>query len=334
MGYPYNILVAPAVLYLNPGITKEEYIQLLDETHSSCFREYTREDSWEEYRVEDEDKSFHNGISGLARILNLEYSDEFKKFQKYNEDDSGLIIHPIQMFPDERKGCLKYVVIIHERNEVGDLKVVNELSWGQLKEGDIWGDVFCGTDKGIVAKILTEDKLYDKDENDDEGSPKYSYKMQIRSIEEISRREEFETEEDLFKSWPHYNPMNMFDWSLEKGYFSVGFLGNNLDFSWVKRGEKYYFNSESFDRMSASVRSGKLGYTDLVLTSEAIKYKAWKVLSYKGNQHFGQFLKDFPEVMEVYKKIVWDSQTSEFAKKRKMKVNDFLRMRMGVFDFL
>ena len=60
MGYPYNELIAPAILLTNPGITREEFIKLLDETHSSCIHEYRPGDPWDYYVYEDE--IYHRGL--------------------------------------------------------------------------------------------------------------------------------------------------------------------------------------------------------------------------------------------------------------------------------
>lgn len=63
------------------------------------------------------------------------------------------------------------------------------------------------------------------------------------------------------------------------------------------------------------------------MTSEAIKYRAWKLLSYKGLQHFPQFLEDFPEVVAEYGIAIWDSHTSLSAKIQGLSISDFLRFR-------
>lgn len=71
-----------------------------------------------------------------------------------------------------------------------------------------------------------------------------------------------------------------------------------------------------------------LGYTDLILTKEAIKHKAWKLLSYKGRGHLQDFLRDFPDARVEYERAVFDSHTSLSAKLQGLSVSDFLRFRM------
>jgi hypothetical protein len=72
----------------------------------------------------------------------------------------------------------------------------------------------------------------------------------------------------------------------------------------------------------------ELGYTDLILTAEAIRHNAWKLLSYKGRMYLQDFLQDFPDSRAEYNHAVWDSHTSLSAKLQGMSISDFLRFRM------
>lgn len=72
MGYPYHKLIAPAILFKNPGITREEFVEILDQTHSPLFREYAEEEPWDYYDEKFEDERYHSGLEGLAQFLGLE----------------------------------------------------------------------------------------------------------------------------------------------------------------------------------------------------------------------------------------------------------------------
>jgi hypothetical protein len=81
MGYPYNKLIAPAILLMNPGVNRDKFIELLDHTHSTFFHEYKPEEPWDHYEKNWEDKKYHDGVEGLAEILCLDYSDQYKKLK-------------------------------------------------------------------------------------------------------------------------------------------------------------------------------------------------------------------------------------------------------------
>jgi len=125
----------------------------------------------------------------------------------------------------------------------------------------------------------------------------------------------------------------MYDFSQPEGHFSVGWGWKN--FLWRLEDGKYYLDEETFNRIPAGFfqrdRKGELsyGYTDLILTAEAIKHEAWKLLSYRGLDHLGYFMKDFPDSKQRYEQAVWDSHTSLAAKNRGMTVTELLRLRLS-----
>ena len=330
MGYAYNELVAPAVLLGNPGITREEFVTLLDQTHSSCFHEYKPEEPWEYHTKQTEDSKYHRGLEGLAAILGLEDSQRFVKSQQPKVDENGLLIRAPLMLPAREGSDHKFEVVVHERNVFEEPKLEEANSWDELSVGDIWEEVMMGAERGIVLKILKETKYRRRKCQDaDESGPGYYYKMMIRPFYPDGREEHFKSAQELYEKWPQFHPDFVNDWSQERGHFTcIGYLGGN-DFLWLQRQGKYYFDNATLDRIPASFRcSGSLGYTDLILTSEAIKHKAWKVLSYRGLQHFPQFLEDFPDVIPRYTRAVWDSHISLSAKMQGMTVSDFLRFRV------
>ncbi len=328
MGYAYNDLVAPAILYGHPGITREEFVRLLDKTHSSNIYEYKAKQPWDYYN-KNEDERYHKGLGGLAGILGLEYTQRFREFQQPWIDENKLLIKPpclLTALPGKRH---KFEVVVHERNVFEEPRQIQSCSWSKLGEGDIWEETMIGFDKGFVLKIIKEKRYSQGTDEDSGGGPEFFYDMIIRPFYADGRTEKFKSEQDLYAKWPQFHPDFVRDWSKERGHFTcTGPFGGN-DFLWLRRQEKYYFDDATFDKISASFRcSGSLGYVDLILTGEAIKHRAWKVLSYRGLQHFPQFLKDFPDIIPVYERAVWDSHTSISAKLQKMSVSEFLRFRM------
>ncbi len=337
MGYPYNDLIAPAILFDNPGITREEFVELLDQTHSSHMPEYKNEDPWNYYAKEQEDDRYHQGLEGLAGLLRLEYSSKYKKFGKPTTDENGLLIHspymlPITKFtPDELRPVetkYKFEVRIHTKNVVESPKVIKKFAWGKLKVGNIWEECQLGEERGIVTKIFKEKYIGSKEEDDPlNTSPQYEYKMEIKPFHGEDKRELFKSEEELYKKWPQFHPDFIFNWAQERGSFAVFLREKN--FLWLKKDKRYFLDDETFNRIPISFRSShSFGYTDLILTSEAIKHKAWKILSYKGLKHFPAFLRDFPDVKVKYERAVLDFYISDYAKQKGMSISDFLRMHL------
>jgi len=336
MGYAYNELVAPAVLFRNPGITREEFVKLLGETHTSWHYGYNPEQTWNEYNPEYEEDRYHNGLEGLASILRLPNTEQFCKFQESKVDENGLFVRAPYVLPAREGADYKFEVIIHERNRIGKPKrMKSEYSFEKLKPGDVWEEPQMGCECGLVTEILREQFVGrdgQKDELDEHAEgPQYEYDFVILPIRGIWSMRKYKSKERLHRSWPVFHPDNVFDWNVQSGSFYLGPYFNTDTFRWKKKDKKYLLDELTFDLIPASMNcagSIGLGYTDLILTAEAIKHNAWKLISYKGRAHLQDFLKDFPDSRAEYERAVWDSHTSLSAKLQGLSVSDFLRFRM------
>ena len=325
MGYVYNALVAPAVLFLNPGITREELVRLLDQTHSSLFYEYKPEDAWNYHTEKTDDDVYHGGLKGLAHILALRDTGKFKKFKKHKWDEYGLLINSPFLTHDGRNDE-GYEIVIHERNVLEEPRAESSYSWNQLKVGSVWECPMGSSNRGIVLEINKESIVKaPKDDEDEPAAPEFYYNMVIRPFHGEYRAERFEREEDFYRKWPQFHVDFARDWKQERGFFS---RTAGKGFFWRMDKGKYYFDEATFNEIPAVKSVLEYGYTDFMLTVEAVKHGAWKVLSYRGLQHFPQFLRDFPDVIPVYERAVWDSHTSLYARSQGMNTFDFLRFRL------
>ncbi len=335
MGYPNGDLILPAILYMNPGITREEISELMDKVKASPTYIFEDADPWDSYKGGDFD--LHIGLEGLASLLRLGKSKEFKRFIEPKKDENGLEIEPPEYITDY--DTLEARIIVHEGNIIKKPKRIEGHSLESLKINDIFKEVYHYPigDEGVVIKIYseechTEDDLFD-------GKPLYTYDMEIKPIIRVYNVEKFNSREELWEKWPQFHPINRFDWSKEKGSFSSVGYGLHLQaFSWRMKNGRYYLNEKSFNTMPASIRSenrlfvfdNRCGYTDLIISIEAIKNKAWKIFSYIHDKNFNNdFLRDFPSAKKEYDKAVWDSHTSLYAKQNNMSISDFLRFRIS-----
>ena len=233
MGYACNDLIAPAVLYLNPKITRNEFSNLLDQTHSSCFKEYSPEEVWDSYNPRFDDQKFKGGLEGLASILYLEENCQFRENMEPRIDENGLIIEPLLFLPlPEENGKQRYVINLHQGNKLLPINKVREYSWEKLGIGDIWTEVQLGYTKGRVVRVLNETYI------DEEGGPQYEYEMEIQIIEPEIKEKIFETKEEVYKAYPIFNPINRFNWSQNSGSFGSQDSMKGLNkFHWInKRG--------------------------------------------------------------------------------------------------
>ncbi len=334
MGFPNTELIAPAILWNNPGITKEEFAELLDNTHSSSKREYKPDEAWGYYDPEREDSRFRNGLERLALILGIKESKEYREFQSPSKpclDKNGLVISPPRLLPlaglEEEFGGNSYAVVVHEENVLYNTQKVHRWSYARLKVGEVCKEPTGTGGEGIVREIYNETFRESIDDDDDDYIPHWRYAMKITMLERKLRDDLFKTEEELWEQWPLFSPSYMYDWNQPEGHFYAGpWIKDN--FLWINQEGRYYFDPRTFDRLPASIRSGSLGYTDLVLTRGALRHNAWKILSYDGLKYFPAFLNDFPDVRSDYERSCWDAHTSLYAREQKMTVLEFLRFRL------
>ncbi len=391
MTWACDVLIIPALLMQNPGVTREEFIKLIVGARISGGAVIvTEKDPWDLDGLAlgghfGKRKESYEGLEGLAKMMGLRYTPAFRKFQNelcreaygeyviFEQYDPNIINPPtlkrfypyfvnfpesdkkeLEMFED---GKYKFIVRVHEKNVMSEPKTVLLDNPTRLKVGDIaeYGEGYYDWHTGFVVKILKEERhkgipeyaQYWPDEYTPSGrikKPKpmifYTYEVEVSNLEQIIREEKFETEEELYKMWPQFHPDFMFDWSPEKGLFYSDYPRYLVkDMGWIRKGDRYYFDPENFDKMRGGFSEswaesyGDFGYTDLMCTSAAIKLNAWKLLANHGFDRTGsrgqyyKFLQDFPEGKAVVEKAIFDATTSLYAKKMGMTVNELIRLK-------
>ncbi len=332
MGYAFNELVAVAVLYLNPGINKERYVRLLDRTHSACFFEYKPGHAMDYWSHETQDKSYHNGLEGLAKHLCLNRCQDFIDFQKVHYDEHGFIVRPPDIFPADNSENPAYAVVVHEGNELEEPTIVSHWSQDKVKPGDCWEEMQVGDEYGRIVEVIEQKEIHHSQDEQLSDDHMFNYEsvLRVRKVKKKLSVYTYLSRKDAIVAWPQFHPRNEFDWSLRKGHFLVIGPFQTDDFYWKQINGRYFIDEQTFDRIPSSVLSGSYGYTDLLMTAEAIKRKAWKVLSYHGLDHFSEFLSRYPYARKIYEKSVRDSHTSLMARSESISNSDLLRWRAGV----
>lgn len=321
MGRARVELMPPAVLYRNPGVTKEEYVELLEEIPYHQVTEYEPEDNWDEIKTDR--YLIEEGLEDLATILGLEKSDDFKEFKReeMKRDENDLIVKPPETSIRFNDNSKRYVVKIHMGNDIIEDGIVEETVLDGIEEGE-GRNIFGRSYK--VREIFEKEKVSESDFRSE-----WRCKMDALVYEPEFEKEVFENKEELWEEWPQFHPENQYDWEQEGGeFYFFGEWGDPSCFLWEREDGKFYFDDETFDQIPASAKiskGNKLGYTDFVLTLEGLKRNAWKLFSHRGHRNYlSDFLEDFPNAKERHDKAVWDFYTSKHAKNKSMTIRDFI----------
>jgi hypothetical protein len=337
MGYPCHELIYPAILLDHPGITADKFETFFEPKSNQDVSKPEWGLLYPQYRY----------FSDLKRILNLQYSQEYIDFTTPKNDTNGIPIDPpyLEFSPDTKDSnggyktvqirmingvvkniCPEYIysVTTNTYNEaiIQPEDTITIDSRRQLAEGDVSDGLFnFSTGRMsyyLVKKVISEEV----------SKYSYTYNLTAQGFYPHFETEYFATEEDLFRKWPQFKPENMFDLSQMKGHFSV--TRNENDFLWKCENGRYYLDDETYNLIhSGHFDTGYFGYIDLILTSEAIKHRAWKLFGNRGIENYlDKFLKDFPEVIPRYEKSIWDSHTSIYAKEHQLTHNELIRLRI------
>lgn len=327
MGYAIEELTSPAILFSNPGLDKYQLAEKFDEV----FHGITN------------NKYHGGGLRRVAHELGLNRTQEFYDFHRETLDENGLVLDPpvtyLNPLGNERSDREPLIVRIHERNIIKPAKQVKFSSYNYriMKNSLIsrfdYGLFFGGEDDSLDEFILVKRRNFKKEGTEEDGFI-YYYRAMVLPVERVYRVEEFESEEDLIRTWPQYDPEKEYDFSQGRGTFYTAFSDY---FRWIKEDGKYYLDPQTLDLIPASIMSTRyqketsFGYTDLVMTAEVIKKKAWKYLGWPRNfkaVDISDFLTRFPDSMRIYEQAVWDSHTSLAAKRAKMTYTEFLKARL------
>jgi hypothetical protein len=159
--------------------------------------------------------------------------------------------------------------------------------------------------------------------------------MVVEPIQSKIKVKQYRSIDALTKDYPMFNLDFMFNFNQEEGIISTDCYDSK--FYWKKKDDKYYLDKEkTFDNICAAMRfdfkPGKLGmelgYTDLILTEEALKHKAYWLLDWRGKDKLPAFIEKFEDSKNKYGLAIWDSHTSLFAKSSGLTNNELLRYRM------
>ena len=335
MGYAYDCLIPAGILYNQPGLTKEEFVEALNRIP---------------VHTHDISSNYWGGLEALAHILHLQPS-------------SGSVEGDVRQYIElDRNKILRYASKYIESVYTGDdraskllhLVRVNHREWSR-EEFTLIRDYFSLEESEIIDKgtlfALQENNCVLEEEREHfrtflhqsfsgarvEQSIDLSVqagtgilkkrKIVITPIEIYEeKRKEYHSLEQLFQDYPQLHPDQRFDWTQQRGKLCFTDF-NRIPLYWFKIDNNYFFDEEHAKTVLTGKYPGE-NWVDLILTAGAVKNKFWKVLQYRGLEHSIEFFIEHPEVLREYNKARWDADTSLAAQKRGMTNAEFLRFRL------
>ena len=348
MGMIFTELIPPAILLDHPGITRGEYANLFHQIFIPEKRETKPKDPLN--TVGARPVRYANSLYTVARELGLNFSDDYLKFITPKVDSNGLDLRQPILFSTcdniaYREGDKeKFEVITHDANLLADPRVLVDtfIRTPGYHKGIIYEDQYL--EEGIVTEVLSK-RLVDNTSyiiQTDEGGHEvrtpihsdhfYFYDVIAIPINIVNTTHTYPTKTELFKYWPQFKAENMYDFSKPNGNFYVD--SHDDKFFWMMRNGRYYLDPKSFDKMPASFNVSyqerpktelpSWGYTDLVITAEVIKHKAWKLFSRDGTKYLEEFFSEFPDSRKRYQDATFDAHLSISSGRRGISYSDFL----------
>ncbi|MBW3001001.1 hypothetical protein KY341_03930, partial [Candidatus Woesearchaeota archaeon] len=239
MGFAYNDLIPAAILLDNPGITREEFVNLLDNTRSAPmvfkkdYGEKIRRARWDTYYPRWEDKLFHRGLHGLAGLLHLEQKPAFEELQKSKNDENGLELRPpfLSVVPHKKNNKWlppKFTVTVHEKYVFSKIHEKHEESWHKLQKGELFSDayyhMYLMRVEDIIKEKHTPTKRSRKSREKEYPSPEYNYHLKVRYVRPLEKTYRFSSLDELVKAHPQFHYDFMYDFSQERGALYGGGL--------------------------------------------------------------------------------------------------------------
>src|SRR3989338_4495161 len=239
MGSPNDRMVPAAILYSNPGITREEFVDLLNKVR--VFNWWMSADKpWNYLENEQfEDWRYHQGLHGLAEILNLGQREATPPVY----DSHHLPLDPPHLSVCARKkgqgwGKPSYEVFLHVKNKIKK-KIVCELSASILQVDEIRYFEECGQARVLDIQSRTSN-----------GPWSYEYSLLLQPFEKSIRQLRFSSLEQLIRQFPEYNPDYRYDFSQKEGVLFSGGIGKD-NFRWIQGSGRYFLDPQTFDNIHA-----------------------------------------------------------------------------------
>lgn len=363
MGGPCDILVPAAILYNNPrGLSFEEFYSMTKSISNKVG--YGDVDWWVKNKYLFAGQILNFPFNKEYEDFQKSHHDkEFAYSKERFFDLNGLkIIKSSHLLLEEK---IKFNVIADfvpnhfEGYSIGNyLEHVEKTYWAKGVPEKYRGD------SSVEIQITS---VLDKSEPVliDYGKWEIKQKLEGRAIRFDVSEEVFENEENLAKKYPLYSLENMYHFSFNSGWlFPSSKEGTKAGlssrgpgtFRWKKKKDKYFLDKDyMFNHLSPNSvyardsqshwsayshidlteawnhpgNGGIFSFTDLILTSEAIRKENWNLLKSTGNRSkLLTFLYNNPDVLFNYETAILETELSMQAKKKGWDNFEYMRRHM------
>ena len=328
-----NIHYVPAaILHTNPGINREEFINLLNEVRYIYDFKKSLADFDDPIHLEKAQPEFHGGIFELAQILELpinlklppnivdnafDYLNTNPK-KKYLE---SLLIEPQKDNQDWISQDYYLQTGIKEKH-LGEEFHKKVYFFRKPEVGDILNAFRSSTkqiSKDHIKQYLRIKKVHNVDHEIENNYDKFTAEVDCEVFNYLPTYEKYESLESLIEEHPEFNPDVCIDWSKSEGTFNPPNHRINRNIRWEMKDERYYLQTE---------RLKEREYTSIVITAEAIRKKAWALFQFHGYDLIPKFLVENPDSYEIHQKAVIDHWLSQHAIKNNMTNTELIRYRL------
>lgn len=349
MGYPYDGLIPAAILYNNPGLSKEEFAQAMQPASGI-------------------NSKYWGSLEAVARVLHLQTHDgregDIRCYYIAENKDFGYFRTMTDWdWQDET------MMVIQRNHRTFAEEEFTFVDFSPLQEKKIlypdWAYRYCQDDtEEEHFNVVEKDRffaLFEPEDNSEGNNPVDYNSVMVKSVMEqigpeyedttISRYQQqkirvvpyqvyvesiktYDALDDFFGDYPHLHPLQRFDWTLEEGRLET--CMDSPPLRWHQKEGKYFLNQEHARKVLKDNYFDKVGmrrypggsWIDLILTAEAVKKGFWKVLEHSGLQHLVEFFIAYPEIVQVYNQARFDIDISSFAQKQGLTNSEFLRWRL------
>jgi hypothetical protein len=328
MGAFNTALVPAAILYDNPGITKEEFAKLLNKIIYNADSSLSVNDLEEKINPGFESKTFHRGLFELSELLGLRSKKEFElcynpNYKEYLKDmyldfESPLII---QARRGKNKWLSPLYIIQTSVDEIVLDEFKNQQSFFHFKprKNNYFKNFYDDEQKDKTKKKIS--KIHSIKKEIIKGYKRYDVNYDYQVVGYNPNIEVYESLKGLIKKHPKYNPDTCIDWNKEEGVFLVRLSGLiNRNVIWQRIDDRYFLKNP----MDLS----EYEYTSLIITAEAIRKKAWGLFQFHGYDLTQKFLVENEDSQRRHTQAIIDYGLYQIAKKRNMRNSEYLKYRL------
>lgn len=346
MGAPNYSMIPAAILLQNPGITREEFVELLNKTKVGPSPNLKR--PWTQLPEDKLDLVFHSGLHELGEILGLRrnasvhvnYSAEKALIHSAKEQGKKIIAIPenktlLLAKQDEYTTRTLFVKtkLMKDKWQIEFQTVDSKEILLETKTDNFILNFKPEPGKlfhihGVLNETYRIAKILDIQNGKNEGQ--HNTRLEVDVLNWEHKINTYDNENALKKHHPNLTAENIYDWTKNRGNIHGEFLRSRP--TWQKKGDKYYLENpleiKKGRPTKLDLKLHETMYGDLIVTSEALKKEAWSLFGFYGYMYPQKFLVDHPDSFNEHHKSMNDYWLYRYAKNNSLTISEYMRLRL------